>query len=1109
MSLTKTTIKLALPLAISLALAACGGSSSDSSSSNSSNVGFGSNTSTDTTDTDDTPTAATGTTDTTDTTVDEPGTLVETPELSIGNKVDDNFSEGALFVANSTLPPGGSTGIKAWILDPEGLPYPGTMTASVLSDCIADGLAYIDQPEEFTTGVITANYIATGCRDSDNLTMRVNYEGQTYTATADITVEPPVIGSVRYDSASVSNIGIKGVGLDEVSTLKFQVMDDNGNPVALEDVRFKLNTNIGGIRVLPEIGQTDDEGFVTVDVHSGTVSTSVKVTAEVVSKTSVFTQSRSLVISTGIADQNSISISAERFNPEAFDYDGDETTISILASDHFNNPVPDDTAVFFTAEGGQIEPQCLTTNGGCSVTWRSSNPRPEDGRVTILASLLGEESFSDKNGNGLLDDGESFDDLGIVFRDDNEDGVYNGTEELRDSNANGVNVASDGEYNGILCNPENTVNKCSDNKNIFVNKSIVLVMSTSHATFQVADSVQIPEETGATFPLLIADEHEQPLPEGTKIEFEIDGDVVKPLDPDNIYAHKLISDSERIISNSNAKGFTTFNVTISDDYDGEVDSFLKIKVTTPKGNVTEKVISLKDQSNQVIVNGEAGEPTTILFEEAQPSAIGIRGFGLNEISQVRFRIVDEQGRVVQNQMVNFSLSSSLGGATIQPSSAETDEDGYVLTTVRAGTLATTVKVLAEVANFPTVYTQSRGLIISTGVADQNSVSLSADVLNPEAWNRDGVKVNLTMHASDHFNNPVPDGTAVNFTSEGGQIQPSCLIENGKCSITWTSSRPYPADHRVTVLATILGEESFADSNGNGVFDDGEKFFDTPEVFRDDNENNVFDPLDHANGIYEESRDYNDNGQYDGKNGLYDGVLCSTGSTLCSNEKNIYANDSVVLVLSDTVNPIQIATEQDNIVFDASTDTKEVEFTVADAFGQPLPAGTTVEIDSTTRFSVNGSFYPYTATIPSTNLAGGTTFNVIVRDQYHSTYNNGAYDGALTIIVNTPRGVTTQSNITLEGYLVPEAISDTAATTANTPVTIEVLNNDLFKGSVTSGDITISRITNVNSGASAIIDGGNIIYTPDPDYIGNDYFYYYISDKIGNEDSGLVTVTISE
>jgi hypothetical protein len=50
-----------------------------------------------------------------------------------------------------------------------------------------------------------------------------------------------------------------------------------------------------------------------------------------------------------------------------------------------------------------------------------------DGRVTVVAYALGEESFIDLNGNNVYDAGEPFQDLGNIFKDRNFDGVYDPT----------------------------------------------------------------------------------------------------------------------------------------------------------------------------------------------------------------------------------------------------------------------------------------------------------------------------------------------------------------------------------------------------------------------------------------------------------------------------------------------------------------------------------------------------------------------------------------------------------------------------------------------------------------------------------------------------------
>jgi hypothetical protein len=112
-------------------------------------------------------------------------------------------------------------------------------------------------------------------------------------------------------------------------------------------------------------------------------------------------------------------------------------------------------------------------------------------------------------------------------------------------------------------------------------------------------------------------------------------------------------------------------------------------------------------------------------------------------------------------------------------------------------------------------TVSKVLIVSTGVADQNSISLSAKLLNPygsraseyeggancnslgtknDAFytgglEADGLCTDVMIKLADKFNNPVPDGTAAILTTEFGRIQGSCITQGGDCSVSWTSQNP--------------------------------------------------------------------------------------------------------------------------------------------------------------------------------------------------------------------------------------------------------------------------------------------------------------------------------
>ncbi len=457
-----------------------------------------------------------------------------TGDVRIGNTSGGTFTEGALALGLDSISAGGTTVVTASFVDADGNPYTQSVSVTFTSSCAATGQATLDSPVDTVSGTAQSNYLATGCSGGDTITATATPGATAISASATITVQPPVIGSLQFESATPTNIGIRGFGLEESSAVQFRVLDTQGNPAPNQDVSFSLNSTVGGISLAPDTAVSDANGFVTTFVTSGTVSTSVRVTASLTANTSINTQSDSLVISTGIADQDSFSLSATTLNPEAWTVDNTEVEILILAADRFNNPVPDGTAIFFTVEGGQVDSSCLTQTGQCTVTWRSSSPRPSDGRVTLLATAIGEESFADLNGNNVLDDTDNFTDRPEAFRDDDEDGIYDvGVEEFRDFNSNNIRDAGDGEYNGALCNDANVTNVCSSSRNIFVDDSLVLTMSGSGAIIEIRDSSPFAGSSlvgsitaGVQVFLYVYDVNGQPMPAGTDIDLSTsNGDI--------------------------------------------------------------------------------------------------------------------------------------------------------------------------------------------------------------------------------------------------------------------------------------------------------------------------------------------------------------------------------------------------------------------------------------------------------------------------------------------------------------------------------------------------------------------------------------------------------
>jgi hypothetical protein len=540
------------------------------------------------------------------------------------------FQEGVASVSQSPISAGGTTTVTVQIVDENGNPFTQPVDVNFSSACssAATPTAVLSSPVTTVNGVASSTYLAQGCVGDDPINVTANAGGVSLSANATVNVLPANVGSIEFVSATPTNIGIQGAGAgSESSTVVFRVRDTNGNPVNGTVVDFSLNTQVGGINLNPIQATSNSQGLVQTVVNSGTVATTVRVTATINGSSPVIsTQSSQLVVSTGIPDQNSMSLSADVVNPEGWGIDGIEVNVTARLADHFGNPVPDGTAVNFVAEGGSIEPFCVTVNGACSVKWVSQNPRPAGqvlnppvtlpeevntlgqpygGRVTILATAIGEESFPDQNGNNRFDSaemplfggldvsGNPFD-LKEAFVDYNEDGLFNpaegyaGTpdgsgdlEEFVDFNGDASFTLNDGAYNGVLCSiPAHA--GCSSQTSTNVRASLVIVMSGSNPFMVVTStndtgsvndpgdgSIYLAADSVGSASIILADLHNQPMPAGTQVKFTATvGSVVGP--------------STFTWPNDNHNGGRSFAVSVKGETQPKTGS-LVVEVTTPSG----------------------------------------------------------------------------------------------------------------------------------------------------------------------------------------------------------------------------------------------------------------------------------------------------------------------------------------------------------------------------------------------------------------------------------------------------------------------------------------------------------------------------------------------
>lgn len=320
------------------------------------------------------------------------------------------------------------------------------VTLAFSSACANAGKATLS-PTQITSTSTSANitYQDKGCGGADRVNVSILGNAQQQKS-IDLVVAPPTAQSLEFVSSSPDKICLKGSGCPAVSIVAFQLKDEFGKGLAGRDVQFDLD--VPNVAVLSSLtGKTDSFGVVSVSVSAQTVPSPVRVRASVLNGNVVTlsTVSNVLAINAGLPTNRAFSFAATAANINGWSIDGVESQIRVQLNDRFGNAVPDGTSVSFVSEGASVIPaRCVTVDGVCATKFISSNFRPANGRVSVVAFAQGEESFGDVNGNNTYDatptPGEVFSDLGEVFVDKNEDGIMQRVsgEYIAGNAANGV-----------------------------------------------------------------------------------------------------------------------------------------------------------------------------------------------------------------------------------------------------------------------------------------------------------------------------------------------------------------------------------------------------------------------------------------------------------------------------------------------------------------------------------------------------------------------------------------------------------------------------------------------------------------------------------------------
>ena len=283
-------------------------------------------------------------------------------------------------------------------------------------------------------GNVTATYKAIDsngnlCEDKQTITA-VTANNTSSSQSVEVNIKAIKASNIIYTTSESVILGAKDSGSSSSGQIEFTVYS-NGVPAANQEVILDLIKSPVDFNFI-SLGNRDSDtlysdssGKVTVNLYPGNIPGPVEIQATLKADETISASAKNIAVATGRPTQKGITLALEKnvLADNAIDTSG----VSVYLTDRQGNFVPDGTVVSFVAEGGTITPNCATVGGNCSVTFTSQNPRPANGRVSVIAYVEGDKAYSDLNGDNVYTAGidSLLDNIGNFFRDDNEDLKYN------------------------------------------------------------------------------------------------------------------------------------------------------------------------------------------------------------------------------------------------------------------------------------------------------------------------------------------------------------------------------------------------------------------------------------------------------------------------------------------------------------------------------------------------------------------------------------------------------------------------------------------------------------------------------------------------------------
>lgn len=349
--------------------------------------------------------------------------------------------------------------------------------------------------------------------------------------------------------------------------------------------------------------------------------------------------------------------------------------------------------------------------------------------------------------------------------------------------------------------------------------------------------------------------------------------------------------------------------------------------------ISATVGNVVNYTNVIVV---PGDPQSIQLSFS-PTTVGVQKSGRNETLLIKADVMDNKNNpVADGVLVKFELVGSHDDAVSITPSGETAFESEPVATVNgtatvsfhSGTRAGAVRVKATVIDStgavsqPLVSSETTQFLVISGPAfldtsDLNDpftnsrVTVAGGPLNIYAGEL-GTEASMStirVMIADRYNNPVPEGTAVYFTTTGGSIDSRTGFTDaqGMATVTLYAGNPFP---------TLLNSNTIDNPNQSlgGVA--------------------TFTMSDYLMPLYD----------FDGDGNMNNGVAIVTAYTQGMDQENreVSAWNYVPIVFSRQVSVFTVVPAENTLLNGRST---EITVTVYDTNGNPIVGGSTLEFST--------------------------------------------------------------------------------------------------------------------------------------------------------------------